>query len=49
MKQEQFRTGPESGLQYHKPAELLMRLNAVAAVVALLVGGVTALVITMTR
>lgn len=49
MKKEQFRTCPESGLQFHKPAELLMRLNAVAAVVALLVGGVTALLITMTR
>ena len=49
MKKEQFRTCPESGLQFHKPAELLMRLNAVAAVVALLLGGVTALLITMTR
>ena len=49
MKKEQFRTCPESGLQFHKPAEMLMRLNAVAAVVALLVGGVTALLITLTR
>jgi cytochrome c oxidase subunit 1 len=49
MINRQFRTCPESGLQFHKPAEMLMRLNAVAGVVALLVGGVTALLITLTR
>jgi len=49
MINRQFRTCPESGLQFHKPAETLMRLNAVAGVVALLVGGVTALLITLTR
>ena len=38
-----FRTCPESGLQFHKPAELLMRVNAVFAVVILLFGGITAL------
>ncbi len=45
----EFRICPESGLQFHKPAERLMRFNAVAAVVALLLGGVTALLVTLTR
>ncbi len=49
MTQEQFRTCPESGLQFHKPAEMLMRANAVMAVVMLLIGGITALLVTLTR
>jgi cytochrome c oxidase subunit 1 len=49
MSQEQFRTCPESGLQFHKPAEMLMRANAVLAVVILLFGGITALMVTLTR
>jgi cytochrome c oxidase subunit 1 len=49
MKTEQFRTCPESGLQFHKPAETLMRINAVVAVVALLVGGISAIAVTLTR
>jgi len=49
MSTELFRTCPESGLQFHKPAETLMRLNAVVAVVILLVGGITALLVTLTR
>ena len=49
MKSEQFRTCPESGLQFHKPAEMLMRANAVLAVVMLLIGGITALLVTLTR
>jgi len=49
MKTQEFRTCPESGLQFHKPAELLMRLNAVVAVVCLLIGGITALLVTLTR
>ena len=49
MKQQEFRICPESGLQFHKPAETLMRLNAVLAVVSLLIGGVTALLVTLTR
>ncbi|HET6565163.1 MAG TPA: cbb3-type cytochrome c oxidase subunit I, partial [Xanthomonadales bacterium] len=49
MNQPMFRTCPESGLQFHKPAEWLMRANAVAAVVCLLVGGITALLVTLTR
>ncbi|MCL4747684.1 MAG: cbb3-type cytochrome c oxidase subunit I, partial [Burkholderiaceae bacterium] len=44
-----FRICPRSGLQFHKSAEPLIKLNAVAAVVALLVGGVLALLITLTR
>ena len=28
-----FRTCPETGLQYHKPAEMLIRAHAVVAVV----------------
>ncbi|MCP4047681.1 MAG: cytochrome c oxidase subunit I [Gammaproteobacteria bacterium] len=44
-----FRTCPESGLQFHKPAEMLMRANAVLAVVMLLIGGLSALAVTLTR
>jgi cytochrome c oxidase subunit 1 len=44
-----FRTEPRTGLQFHKSAEALIKANAVAAVVALLVGGVIALLITLTR
>jgi len=49
MSTEQFRICPESGLQFHKPAETLMRANAVLAVVILLIGGVAALMVTLTR
>jgi cytochrome c oxidase subunit 1 len=49
MKTEQFRTCPESGLQFHKPAETLIRINAVLAVVMLLIGGLSALAVTLTR
>jgi len=49
MKTEQFRTCPESGLQFHKPAEMLTRANAVLAVVMLLIGGLSALAVTLTR
>lgn len=44
-----FRTCPESGLQFHKPAETLMKAFAVMAVVILLVGGISALLVTLTR
>jgi len=44
-----FRVCPRTGLQFHKSAETLIKVNAVAAVVALLVGGVLALLITLTR
>ena len=46
---ELYRVCPRTGLQYHKPAELLMKANAVAAVVVLLVGGILALLVTLTR
>ena len=49
MKSPEFRTCPESGLQFHKPAEALIRFHAVAAVVCLLIGGITALLVTLTR
>lgn len=49
MSNNNFRTCPESGLQFHKPAEWLMRANAVFAVVILLVGGISALLVTLTR
>ena len=49
MNSELFRTCPESGLQFHKPAEHLMRANAVLAVVILLIGGISALLVTLTR
>ncbi|NLD70617.1 MAG: cytochrome C oxidase subunit I [Limnobacter sp.] len=47
--QPQFRVCPRSGLQFHRSAETLIKLNAVAAVVTLLVGGVLALLIVLTR
>ena len=49
MSNDQFRTCPESGLQFHKPAETLMRAHAVVAVVILLIGGIAALLVTLTR
>ncbi len=49
MSKEQFRTCPESGLQFHKPAEMLMRAHAVVAVVILLLGGIAALLVLLTR
>ncbi|MBI1943655.1 MAG: cbb3-type cytochrome c oxidase subunit I [Betaproteobacteria bacterium] len=44
-----FRTCPSSGLVFHEPAEKLMRWNAVAAVVSLLVGGILAIGVMLTR
>ena len=44
-----FRTDPASGLMFHEPADKLMRWNAVAAVVSLLVGGVLAIGVVLTR
>src|SRR5574338_381333 len=44
-----FRTCPSTGLVFHEPAEKLIRWNAVAAVVSLLVGGILALLIVLTR
>ena len=44
-----FRTDPASGLVFHEQGEKLIRWNAVAGVVSLLVGGVLALLIVLTR
>ncbi|HSN21986.1 MAG TPA: cbb3-type cytochrome c oxidase subunit I [Usitatibacter sp.] len=44
-----FRTDPATGLVFHEPAERLMKANAVAGVVCLLLGGVLALLVTLTR
>lgn len=44
-----FRICPTTGLKFHEPAEALMKANAVAAVVSLLVGGVLALLVLLTR
>ncbi|TAM46925.1 MAG: cytochrome C oxidase subunit I, partial [Gammaproteobacteria bacterium] len=45
----EFRTCPDTGLLFHKPAETLMKLNAVAGIVFLLIGGVIGLLIGLTR
>ena len=44
-----FRICPMTGLKVHEPAEALIKVNAVAAVVSLLVGGILALLVTLTR
>ena len=44
-----FRICPVTGFKVHQPAEALMKINAVTAVVALLVGGILALLVTLTR
>ncbi len=44
-----FRTCPTTGLVFHEPAEKLIRWNAVAGVVSLLVGGILALLVILTR
>ncbi|MBI3571085.1 MAG: cbb3-type cytochrome c oxidase subunit I, partial [Gammaproteobacteria bacterium] len=45
----EFRTCPDTGLLFHKPAETLMKLNAVAGIVFLLIGGVLGLLVGLTR
>jgi len=44
-----FRTCPDTGLKFNGPAESLIKANAVAAVVFLLVGGIYGLLVGMTR
>jgi cytochrome c oxidase subunit 1 len=44
-----FRTCPSTGLLFHEPAEKLMRWNAVAGVVCLLLGGLLAIGVVLTR
>ena len=46
---EQFRICPDTGLKIHRPAESLMKANAVAAVVFLLIGGIYGLLVGLTR
>ncbi|MGL4434439.1 MAG: cbb3-type cytochrome c oxidase subunit I [Giesbergeria sp.] len=47
--QTTYRTCPRSGLQFEDQAEKLMKINAVTAVVALLVGGLLAIGVVLTR
>ncbi len=49
VKEAAFRTCSVTGLQVHLPAQRLIVANAVAAVVFLLVGGILALLIALTR
>ncbi|HEY7761231.1 MAG TPA: cbb3-type cytochrome c oxidase subunit I, partial [Burkholderiales bacterium] len=44
-----FRIEPRTGLQYHDQAEALIKANAVAGVVFLLVGGILSLLVSLTR
>jgi cytochrome c oxidase subunit 1 len=44
-----YRIDPRTGLQYHDQAEALIKANAVAGVVFLLIGGVLALLVSLTR
>ena len=44
-----FRSCPTTGLQVHRTADRLIKANAVVATVALLVGGVAALLVLLTR
>lgn len=46
---QEFRICPKTGLKIHRPAETLIKANAVLAVVMLLVGGLFALLIALTR
>jgi len=45
----QFRVCPDTGLFFHKPAESLMKANAVAGAVWLLIGGLFGLGVVLTR
>jgi len=49
MANNTFRTCPDTGLKFNGPAESLIKANAVAAVVFLLVGGLHGLLVGMTR
>ncbi len=46
---EIFRTCPATGLKIHRPAESLIKANAVAAVVFLAIGGLFGLAVALTR
>jgi len=49
MANNNFRTCPDTGLKFNAPAENLIKVNAVAAVVFLLVGGLYGLMVGLTR
>jgi cytochrome c oxidase subunit 1 len=44
-----FRTCPTTGLHVHKDADALIKANAVVATVALLIGGIAAILVLLTR
>jgi cytochrome c oxidase subunit 1 len=44
-----FRTCPTTGLKVHKDADALIKANAVAATVSLLIGGIAAILVLLTR
>jgi cytochrome c oxidase subunit 1 len=46
---ERFRTCPTTGLKVNATAEALIRANAVAATISLLIGGVAAILVLLTR
>lgn len=46
---EDFRKCPVTGFQIHLPAEKLIMVNGVTAVVAILIGGIMALLVALTR
>lgn len=46
---DEFRTCKITGLKVHLPAEQLIKINAVSAVVSLLIGGILALLVILTR
>jgi cytochrome c oxidase subunit 1 len=46
---EEFRKCPVTGFKVHLPAEKLIKVNGVTAVVAILVGGIMALLVALTR
>lgn len=45
----EFRVCPDSGFYFHKSAESLMKVNAVVGVVALLIAGLLAVGVVLTR
>ena len=49
MSATDFRTCPVTSLKVHRPAELLVKVNAVVAVVSLLIGAIAAVLLVLTR
>jgi cytochrome c oxidase subunit 1 len=49
MTNNTFRTCPDTGLKFNSPAENLIKVHAVAAVVFLLIGGIGGLLVGLTR